>query len=437
MVFHWFRRDLRLEDNTALELAKDSGNVVQCFFVFDKNILGALENNDPRVSFIYNELIKIDEKLRSMGSSLWIFHGCPIEVNKFLISQYSEVEGIYFNNDYEPYALARDENISDIYVSSGKKVTTSKDHVIFEKNEIVKDDGGGYTVFSPYARKWLRTLKKSDYTKSVALGFPKWNCPIEKEHLLPEMEELGFHNSKIPIPSRIPDVINIQQYDKSRNFPSIENGTSHLGIHLRFGTISIRSLVKLAIKHNEVFLSELIWRDFYQMVLFYHPHSIKKSIKPAYDRIPWVFDESQFSAWCDGKTGYPMVDAGMRELNSTGFMHNRVRMVVASFLTKHLLHDWRLGEAYFAKKLLDFEQASNIGGWQWASGGGCDAAPYFRIFNPTSQLEKFDNGKIYIEKWISELGTPDYPKPLVDHKWARERALRVYKEGLSTNDPML
>jgi deoxyribodipyrimidine photo-lyase len=243
---------------------------------------------------------------------------------------------------------------------------------------------------------------------------------------------MGFNESHLNIPSRIPDLNVIKNYDKSRNFPAIKNGTSHLGVHLRFGTISIRSLVKLALDKNKVFISELIWRDFYQMVLFHNQHSINKAIKPVYDRIEWLFDKEQFEGWCNGKTGYPMVDAGMRELNNTGFMHNRVRMVAASFLTKHLLHDWRLGEAYFAKKLLDFDLASNIGGWQWASGSGCDAAPYFRIFNPTSQFEKFDNSKAYVEKWVPELYTEEYPKPIVEHKWARERALRVYKEGLSS-----
>lgn len=434
MVLHWFRRDLRLNDNSALKLAQSSGKDVQCIFIFDKNILDRLEDEfDPRVTFIHNELKEIDTELRKKGSSLWVFYGDPTLINRALLKNHPEIDSIYFNRDYEPYAIKRDKEIAHLYMDCGKSFFDSKDHVIFEKNEIVKNDGTPYSVYSPYARKWLDQLKESNYTsENISIDDISWYKSKIKDYPLLSLKSMGFNESHLDMPTRFPDVNVIKNYDKSRNFPAIKNGTSHLGIHLRFGTISIRSLVKLALDNNKVFISELIWRDFYQMVLFYNQHSINKAIKPAYDKIEWVFDKVQFEAWCHGKTGYPMVDAGMRELNNTGFMHNRVRMVVASFLTKHLLHDWRLGEAYFAKKLLDFDLASNVGGWQWASGSGCDAAPYFRIFNPTSQFEKFDNSKVYVEKWVPELYSEEYPKPIVDHKWARERALRVYKEGLSS-----
>lgn len=434
MVLHWFRRDLRLNDNSALKLAQSSGKDVQCIFIFDKNILDRLEDEfDPRVTFIYNELKEIDAELRKNGSSLWVFYGDPIAINKILLKTHPEIDSIYLNRDYEPYAIKRDKEIAELYMDCGKSFFDSKDHVIFEKNEIVKNDGTPYSVYSPYARRWLDQLKESNYTsENILIDDISWFKSKINHYPLPSLKSMGFNESHLNIPSRIPDLNVIKNYDKSRNFPAIKNGTSHLGVHLRFGTISIRSLVKLALDKNKVFISELIWRDFYQMVLFHNQHSINKAIKPAYDRIEWLFDKEQFEGWCNGKTGYPMVDAGMRELNNTGFMHNRVRMVAASFLTKHLLHDWRLGEAYFAKKLLDFDLASNIGGWQWASGSGCDAAPYFRIFNPTSQFEKFDNSKAYVEKWVPELYTEEYPKPIVEHKWARERALRVYKEGLSS-----
>lgn len=434
MVLHWFRRDLRLNDNSALKLAQSSGKDVQCIFIFDKNILDRLEDEfDPRVTFIHNELKEIDTELRKKGSSLWVFYGDPTLINRALLKNHPEIDSIYFNRDYEPYAIKRDKEIAHLYMDCGKSFFDSKDHVIFEKNEIVKNDGTPYSVYSPYARKWLDQLKESNYTsENISIDDISWYKSEIKDYPLLSLKSMGFNESHLDMPTRFPDVNVIKNYDKSRNFPAIKNGTSHLGIHLRFGTISIRSLVKLALDNNKVFISELIWRDFYQMVLFHNQHSINKAIKPAYDKIEWVFDKVQFEAWCHGKTGYPMVDAGMRELNNTGFMHNRVRMVVASFLTKHLLHDWRLGEAYFAKKLLDFDLASNVGGWQWASGSGCDAAPYFRIFNPTSQFEKFDNSKVYVEKWVPELYSEEYPKPIVDHKWARERALRVYKEGLSS-----
>jgi deoxyribodipyrimidine photo-lyase len=434
MVLHWFRRDLRLNDNRALELAKISGEKVQCIFIFDPFILNKLEDkSDPRVTFIHNELIRLDLELRNFGSSLWVLHGDPYSIIESILDENPEIRSIYCNNDYEPYSRARDKKISELFKSYGKDYFSVKDHVIFEKNEISKDDGSPYMVFTPYARRWSEKLKANLTTinDSSSGDYSCWNKESSDKPLL-TLNSIGFSKSGISFPERIPNEKTIINYDKSRNFPSWDQGTSRLGIHLRFGTISIRSLVKSAMEKNDIFLTELIWRDFYQMVLFHNPQSRNKAIKPQYDKICWIFDVSMFEAWCTGETGYPLVDAGMRELNATGYMHNRVRMVVASFLTKHLLHDWRLGEAYFAKKLLDFDLASNVGGWQWASGSGCDAAPYFRIFNPLSQHEKFDKQNLYVKKWIPELNTGKYAKPIIDHKFARERALRIYKEGLSS-----
>jgi deoxyribodipyrimidine photo-lyase len=434
MVLHWFRRDLRLNDNRALELAKISGEKVQCIFIFDPFIINKLEDkSDPRVTFIHNELIRLDLELRNFGSSLWVLHGDPYSIIESILDENPEIRSIYCNNDYEPYSRARDKKISELFKSYGKDYFSVKDHVIFEKNEISKDDGSPYMVFTPYARRWSEKLKANLTTinDSSSGDYSCWNKESSDKPLL-TLNSIGFSKSGISFPERIPNEKTIINYDKSRNFPSWDQGTSRLGIHLRFGTISIRSLVKSAMEKNDIFLTELIWRDFYQMVLFHNPQSRNKAIKPQYDKICWIFDVSMFEAWCTGETGYPLVDAGMRELNATGYMHNRVRMVVASFLTKHLLHDWRLGEAYFAKKLLDFDLASNVGGWQWASGSGCDAAPYFRIFNPLSQHEKFDKQNLYVKKWIPELNTGKYAKPIIDHKFARERALRIYKEGLSS-----
>ncbi|MDZ4678853.1 MAG: deoxyribodipyrimidine photo-lyase, partial [Saprospiraceae bacterium] len=355
-----------------------------------------------------------------------------------------EIKAVYTNRDYEPYATSRDEAVQQLLQSRDIPLHTYKDQVIFEKGEVVKDDGLPYTVFTPYSRKWRMTLQSRMDQLTTESGettvgsfylkpypnkdyfsnfFQMPPCPV------PSLQDLGFEPSGIEIPSKAVSRSLIKNYDKTRNFPGI-SGTSRLGIHFRFGTISIREKARRAAELNETYLNELIWRDFYSMILWHFPQVVTRAFKPAYDQIEWRYDEADFQQWCAGKTGYPLVDAGMRELNATGFMHNRVRMVVASFFTKHLLLDWRWGEAYFAKKLLDFDLASNNGGWQWAAGCGTDAAPYFRVFNPVAQQEKFDQALNYIKLWVPEYGTPDYPEPMVEHKMARERCLKVYKEGL-------
>jgi len=427
----WFRRDLRLEDNAGLWKALNSGVPVVPIFIFDPNILSKLEDTrDARVSFLHERLQHLKAQLEDLGSDLLVFYDKPLNVFKSLCLQY-EVTGLFFNRDYEPYARERDKAVYEYFETISASCIGAKDHVLFEKNEVVKADGTPYLVYSPYAKAWKKRCT-SDHFKA----YPTQNhfnsfFQMDTKSRMITLDAMGFESTSLAMPSaRISKDI-ISNYDSTRNFPGLKRGTTRLGIHLRFGTISIRALARASEGRNETFLNELIWRDFFQMALYYFPESRSKAIKPKYDLIPWSNNEELFEAWCKGKTGYPIVDAGMRELNATGFMHNRVRMIVASFLTKHLLIDWRWGEAYFAAKLLDFDLASNIGGWQWASGSGLDAAPYFRVFNPTSQMEKFDKDLSYVNKWVPELNTTLYPEPIVEHKWARERCLATYKEALS------
>jgi deoxyribodipyrimidine photo-lyase len=425
----WFRRDLRLFDNTGLHYAQQDGIPVIPLFIFDTNILNDLPNKqDARVEFIHSELKDMNEKLNKIGSSMLVKHGKPDEVYRALIDEF-DINAVYTNRDYEQYAKDRDEDISNICEHHGIGFYDFKDHVIFEKEEVLNGSNEPYKVFTPYKNKWLEKL---------ASGFiHPYKVKMDKEYFyqnkfkLPALGEIGFEETEIDIPKKKYKEDIIETYDKTRNFPA-KNGTSRLGIHLRFGTISIREAVSRAQNLNDTWLNELIWRDFYSMILANFPHVENGSFKKEYDNIPWNNNEEQFKKWCEGKTGYPIVDAGMRELNNTGYMHNRVRMIVASFLTKHLLIDWRWGEAYFAEKLLDYELASNNGGWQWAAGSGTDAQPYFRIFNPYSQTDKFDKDKKYIKKWVPEFGTDKYPEPIVDHKEARERALDTYKSTLKS-----
>lgn len=426
----WHRRDLRIEDNAGLYKSLTQSNEVIPVFIFDQTILDQLPANDQRVLFIYRAITRLKEVYRKNGSDLIVRYGDP----KVWIPKLAEelnVKTVFTNRDYEPQAIARDQFVHQQLQLQGVEFIGAKDQVIFEKSEIVKDNGEPYTVFTPYSKKWLQTLNEFYLRSYPTEKYLTKLHPFAQEEPLISLEAMRFEKTLLfPAPSMDIPETRIRHYDETRDFPAVD-GTSRLGIHLRFGTISIRKLAQTAKQLNTKFLSELIWRDFYQMILYHFPESPNKAIKPAYDRIPWNYDEKLFKAWCQGKTGYPLVDAGMRELNATGYMHNRVRMVVASFLTKHLLHDWRLGERYFAEKLLDFDLASNVGGWQWAAGSGCDAAPYFRIFNPQSQQEKFDPEQKYIRQWIPELGTADYPDPIVDHRQAREKILRTYKQALS------
>ena len=425
----WFRRDLRLQDNAGLYHALNSGRPVLPIFIFDSDILEKLENKDDRrVQFIHTALEHLQEQLLPLSSTLRVLVGKPVDVIKKLLGDY-DIESVFTNNDYEPYAITRDKAISELLAKQGIGFLSFKDHVVFEKSEITKDDGKPYTVFTPYSRKWKAALTDQNLVPYATEKHFK-NFAKHKPTILPTMAEIGFNEVEGPFPGMKMEESLISHYGDTRNFPGI-NGTSRLGVHFRFGTVSIRTAAAKALQLSPVYLSELIWRDFYQMILWQYPQVGEgKAFKPAYDKIEWRKDKGEFKKWCDGQTGYPIVDAGMRELNTTGFMHNRVRMVVASFLCKHLLLDWRLGEAYFAEKLLDFDFASNNGGWQWAAGSGCDAAPYFRIFNPYLQTKKFDPDLVYIKKWVPEFQEFDYPKPIVDHEMARNRCLAVYAKAL-------
>lgn len=430
----WFRRDLRLTDNAALYHALTGNHPVLPVFIFDRNILDKLDTkSDRRVVFIHAALEEMQNQLREPGSSLEVYDGFPVEVYKMLLEKYS-VEKVFTNHDYEPYALEREAAVEKLLGDHGASLHTCKDQVIFEKDEVVKDDGKPYTVFTPYSKKW-----KARLTEFYLKPFPteKYFGHFYKQPpvTIPSLESMGFCRVDKPFPSRQLQEDVIARYAENRNFPALENGTSKMGVHLRFGTVSIRALAKRALLLNETYLNELIWRDFYHMILWHFPQVGKgKSFKPAYEMIEWRNNEKEFQQWCDGMTGYPIVDAGMRELNATGFMHNRVRMIAASFLTKHLLIDWRWGEAYFAQKLLDFDLAANNGGWQWASSSGCDAAPYFRVFNPALQTEKFDRDLKYIKKWVPEFGELSYPKPIVQHELARKRVLETYAKALKPHN---
>jgi deoxyribodipyrimidine photo-lyase len=425
----WFRRDLRINDNHGLEMALKSGYKVLPLFIFDLHILSELPIDDARVSFIYQNLRKINQELSVVNSSILIKTGEPFTVWQEIVSSYS-VKAVYTNNDYEPYAIDRDSHVKRLLQENGIPFYSYKDQVIFEKGEILKQNGEPYTVFTPFKNKWLEKFSfQSDIiffkTRKLLENI------IQASFRFPEMKEIGFKKSTIQVPDFLPE--NIENYEYTRNFMWMDQ-TTRIGPHLRFGTISIRKAVKMAVNKSHVFLDELIWREFFMMILFHFPGVINNSFKPQYDQINWLNNEKHFEKWKSGQTGYPLVDAGMRQLNATGFMHNRARMITASFLCKHLLIDWRWGEAYFAEKLLDYELASNNGNWQWAAGTGCDAAPYFRIFNPTTQLQKFDPELKYVGKWVTDLNELGYPAPIVEHKMARERALTTYKKALSLKE---
>lgn len=426
----WFRRDLRLRDNAGFYHALRSGAPVVPVFIFDRNILDKLEEKtDARVEFIYAALEDMQRELVALGSTLEVYHGHPDEVFRELLGRH-DVKAVYANHDYEPYARDRDDRVGRLLASASVAFQTYKDQVIFEKNEVVKDDGRPYTVFTPYSKRW-KSLLSDFYVKAYPCERYWVHCRQQPPRAIPSLKSLGFSATGRAWPPRMLSSDLVSNYGVTRDFPGLQNGTSHIGVHLRFGTVSIRALAALARQHSEVYLNELIWRDFYQAILWHFPHvGAGKAFHPQYDNIRWRHSEPDFQRWCDGRTGYPLVDAGMRELNETGYMHNRVRMVTASFLSKHLLIDWRWGEAYFATKLLDYDLASNNGGWQWAAGTGNDAAPYFRVFNPSLQAQKFDKDLRYIRRWVPELDTLDYPSPMIEHEVARKRCIEAYQAAL-------
>ncbi|HVD98355.1 MAG TPA: deoxyribodipyrimidine photo-lyase [Cytophagaceae bacterium] len=424
VVIFWFRRDLRLHDNAGLYYALKKEKAVLPLFIFDADILEDLQDKeDARVTFLYDQVKKIYDQLEAKGSSLLTAYGKPLEVYKILLKEY-EIKAVYTNHDYEPYAIARDEAVRKLLVSENIKLHTFKDHVIFEKEEIVNETGNPYKVYTPYKNKWLAKANEF-YLKSYPVEKYTRHFYKTSPFKFPSLEKIGFRRTKIALPPETVSQGLIRQYDKQRDYPFLD-ATSRLGIHFRFGTLSIREKAGKAKQLNEVWLSELIWRDFFSQLLYHFPQVVTEPFQEKFKKISWRTDQKDFQKWCEGKTGFPLVDAGMRELNATGFMHNRVRMVTASFLTKHLLIDWRWGEAYFAEKLLDYELASNNGNWQWCAGTGADAQPYFRIFNPITQQQKFDPDFIYIKKWLPEYGTEKYPPPMIDHKEATARAKQAF-----------
>lgn len=423
----WFRRDLRLEDNTGLYHALDSEYPVIPIFIYDKNILKGLEDNDARVSFIHDSISSIREKLTSHNKDILTYFNTPEDAWKEILNTY-DIHSVYSNEDYEPYGMARDRKIEKILSNNDISFIQYKDHCIFSKNDVLKKDGRPYTVFTPYKNKWIETLKPTDL-KSLKSEKKITNfLPLANKHFH-KLEEIGFTASHIKIPRKVIRKKILDDYHNTRDIPSID-GTSLLGIHLRFGTVSIRKVVSIAYHSNKVWLSELVWREFFSQILYHFPHVKNAPFREKYEGIKWRNNKKEFQLWKEGKTGFPLVDAGMRELNKTGHMHNRVRMVVASFLIKDLLIDWRWGEKYFASKLLDYELASNNGNWQWAAGTGCDAAPYFRIFNPQTQLKKFDADLKYVKKWVPEYGTEEYCEEIVDHKEAYHRAIFTYNKAV-------
>ena len=426
----WFRRDLRLEDNVGLYHALSSGFPVLPIFIFDPTILNRLEDKkDRRVDYIHQALLTINRRLKTLNARLNVFHGNPIEIFKMLSEEYA-VQTVFCNRDYEPHTIQRDVEIYEFFKRSQVSFRAFKDQVIFDKSDVIKNDGTPYTVYTPYSKKWKELLMEENY-KSYDPDYTNFFGQVFSEIL--GLNEIGHEKTDIAFETPKLDFTIIDEYHKFRDYPAM-NRTTQLGIALRFGTISIRKCVAFALNHDQTWLNELIWREFFMQILYHFPKVVHQSFKSKFDKIKWRNNEMEFEIWCEGKTGYPIVDAGMRQLNQTGYMHNRVRMIVASFLCKHLLIDWRWGEAYFAQKLNDYDLSANNGNWQWASGSGCDPAPYFRVFNPTVQTEKFDQNFAYIKKWLPEFGTENYTKPIVGHSFARERALKVYSYAIKENN---
>jgi len=429
ITLFWFRRDLRLVDNHGLSQALQSGNPVLPIFIFDRNILDELEvKADARLQFIFDTLEQLNHELAAYGSGLKTYFGTPEEVFRELVKTYL-IELVIANRDYEPYAIQRDKSIHALLSDHGILFKGYKDQVIMDRRDVMKADGEPYTVFTPYSRKWKELFRQEMIDPYPVIFSADKLVQMPRQTVMP-LAALGFKPVHQEFPGKKVEEELIRDYQDTRNFPGI-HGTSRISVHLRFGTISIRYLVGKAFAWSATYLNELIWREFYMMILYHFPHVVNNSFRPQYDHIPWLNREDEFDAWCQGRTGYPIVDAGMHELNETGFMHNRVRMITASFLTKHLLIDWRWGEAYFAQQLLDYELASNNGGWQWAAGSGVDAAPYFRIFNPALQTQKFDPHNSYLDQWVPGWQSPDYPVPIVDHKAARDRAIATFRNALN------
>lgn len=428
----WFRRDLRFKDNHGLFQALTTDRKVLPIFIFDRNILDELEDrDDKRVTFIYQVISRLNGALARKERSIRCFYGKPLDCFKQLVAEY-DIDTVFSNRDYEPYAEERDTAVAAFLKENGVAFRQFRDSVLREPGEVLTKSGDPYSVYTPFKRRWLEC-----FSPEVAARYESekhLSAFLEEKHEMPSLEDMGFTYNDPELGSPEIPADKLRNYDQNRDFPAADK-VSRLGAHLRFGTLSIREALRQAREINDVWQSQLIWRDFFFQIMWFYPHVLKRAFRPEYDRIQWRNDEGEFEAWKQGKTGFPIVDAGMRQLAETGYMHNRVRMITASFLCKDLLIDWRWGEAWFARKLLDFEAAANNGNWQWAAGSGCDAAPYFRIFNPWTQADKFDPDQTYIKRWIPEIGTNDYPNPIVDHKVARERTLGAYKKALEEPKP--
>lgn len=430
MLLFWFRRDLRLHDNVGFSKALQSRHKVLPLFIFDKEILDKLEADDARVTFIHEQVSEMHRQFETHGSTLLVKYGQPLEVLNALLQEY-DLEGIYTNHDYEPYARQRDQQVERLLGDNNLVFETFKDQVIFEQSEILTKSGTPYKVYTPYKNAWKNAFDVQMTEPHETEPYFKQLAEHKHTEVIP-LKKMGFEESTLKVPAPDLETNTLANYDQTRDIPA-QNATTRISAHLRFGTVSIREMVQLGLQHNDTWLQELIWREFFMQLLYHFPEESEKSFAPKFRHIEWRNNEEEFDKWCQGKTGFPLVDAGMRELNETGFMHNRVRMVVASFLVKDLLVDWRWGEAYFAEKLLDYEMSSNVGNWQWAAGTGADAQPYFRVFNPDSQVSKFDKNHAYIKRWVPEFGTADYPGPMVDHSKARDRALNAFKSSIAVS----
>ncbi len=424
----WFRRDLRIDDNLGLYQALKSGFKVLPVYIFDPEIWSRYTDVDNRqLHFIRNAVYQLKQELIDLNSDLLVFEDLPPVVFQNLINEYN-VKMVFANEEFDPFSIQRDRKISEFLNSNGITLNLFTDHLIHKPGVILKPDRSPYTIFTPFSKQWKLALKDQNLVPFPVTSLIS-NLYTPKK--VSNFKKLKTQQTILsPINREIPTEI-IQTYDATRDFPAIHNGTSQLGVHLRFGTISIRKLVSIALQLNIQFLNELIWREFFMHILFHFPYVIDGAFKSKYNNIHWQNNELEFENWCLGNTGVPIVDAGMRQLIQTGFMHNRVRMIVASYLVKHLLIDWRWGEAYFAQKLIDYELSANNGNWQWVAGTGCDAAPYFRIFNPFRQQERFDPTFEFVKLWVPEYQTEEYKKRFVtDLKKAAERCINVYKTSI-------
>ncbi len=422
LVIVCFRRDLRLSDNTALNAALESGLPVLPVYIFDETTLRTLPPDDGRLNFIYALLAGMDRDLKKQGSSLRVCRGRSEAVWEKLLREYP-CNAVYMNRDYDPGAVDTEDALGQRLRKRNIAFHTFRDRVIVEGDEVVKRDGMPYTVFTPYKRAWLEKFRETDPETGNGGTGRFYRCAFP----FPGREELGIRASGVRV--RDYTLEHLDRYARDRDIPAADAG-SYLGPHLRFGSVSIRRIVRSLNTKHEVFLSELIWREFFMQILLHYPRVLHANFREKYNGIAWRNNDNEFERWCKGETGYPLVDAGMRQLNRTGYMHNRVRMVAASFLCKDLLTDWRRGEEYFSRKLLDYEPASNNGNWQWAAGTGCDAAPFFRIFNPVTQQKRFDKALRYVRTWIPGYEEGRYLNPVVEHRAARERALSAYKAGM-------